>query len=59
MCRGDRKSRSATNDLRLTICGADPAAQALLLPGALFVAIGAKLFAPLMFVDFCFPSFLQ
>jgi hypothetical protein len=29
----------------------------LLLPGALLMAIGAKLFAPLMFVDFCFPTF--
>jgi hypothetical protein len=31
----------------------------LLLPGALLVAIGAELFAPLMFVNFTFPSFLQ
>jgi hypothetical protein len=31
----------------------------LLLPGAFFVAIGAKLFAALMFVDLRFASFLQ
>ena len=32
--------------------------QRLLLPGALLVTIGAELFAPLMFIDFAFPTFL-
>jgi hypothetical protein len=31
----------------------------LLLPGALLVAVGAELFAPFMFVDLRFASFLQ
>jgi hypothetical protein len=30
----------------------------LLLPGAFLVAIGAKLFAPLVFIDFAFTTFL-
>jgi hypothetical protein len=33
--------------------------QALLLPGALLMAVGAKLLAPLMFVDLCFSAFFQ
>jgi hypothetical protein len=34
-------------------------AAGLLLPGALLVTIGAKLFAALMFVDFGFAAFFQ
>jgi len=34
------------------------AAPALFLPGAFFVAVGAQLFAPFMFVDFAFATFL-
>jgi hypothetical protein len=30
----------------------------LFLPGAFLVAIGAKLFAPLVFIDFAFTTFL-
>jgi hypothetical protein len=29
----------------------------LFLPGSLLVAIGAKLFAPFVLIDFCFASF--
>jgi hypothetical protein len=31
----------------------------LLLPGALFVPVGAELLAPFVFVNFAFPAFFQ
>ena len=51
--RRDQKTGSGPASTRETLCEG-----ALLLPGALLVAIGAELFAPFMFVDFAFATFL-
>ena len=50
--RRDQKTGSGPASTRETLCEG-----ALLLPGALLVAIGAQLLAPFVLIDFGFPAF--
>jgi hypothetical protein len=50
-----KKQRSLVDRLRPTKLLPKP--QQLFLPGTLLMAIGAKLLATFMFIDFCFPTF--
>jgi hypothetical protein len=56
--REDTGKNTRRNPTRIASRECSARAAELLLPGALFVAIGAKLLAPLVFVDFRFAPFL-
>jgi hypothetical protein len=57
--REDTGKRTQRNPHRIAPEATFARAADLLLPGAFLVAIGAKLLAPFVFVDFGFPAFFD
>jgi hypothetical protein len=55
----DTKTRTERKQVKLLALKIGQSGGSLFLPGALLVAVGAKFFAPLVFVDFRFATFLK